>query len=752
MRLGFDIQDTLYFGVDNMKKRKVFIRILAITLVLLQLVMAAACAKDNTNVGENSGSSDTQIDSAHIESIVDIVKDGKSEYTIVYSKAMAHYGYIAQRIASVIYEKYKVMITLSDEEVEGKQILVGPFTKNDDYNNVKDQMKKSREFAVVVSGETLVLYAANQQYGVELIFKFMEFMETSGSAALSISSEDNYIYSKTDDELMSVNSLEYVTMYQQMYKTYGTRAEEELQEAKYGTARKDQKLVEALKERIGEAMAVYVGDTRVIYNGFYHKLDTEDYTNAAKKNGNNILIPAEFAKKYFGNGISIDADGFFDLSAYCASSSEYGLYTNDKLCMVYPKGVEGFDDQDKKIGGYTNKQYIERLVEFFTDEFLPEPIVNVEDTRVIIAESPYPENVADHSMQQYVTTYSPAIAVNVVNGQKIMYAAYEYSTILENVESKADTALSISTDDGKTWTEIAKVDDMRWASLFILNDEVYLMGNSVANGQAKIARLKSNNTFETANIGSGSVIGGGAPGAVVVHNGRIYRMYSAVVSADINSDLMNASSWKITNKASDVMNKEWFSEVTHNPKNTDASAVGEANVVVGPDGHVYVIGRMFTSKLMGYGGILRVSDDNERLELVDGILDAKCPEKSLVWMDSTATKFSVRYDEESELYYAIVSTYTVNGEYHQRTVLSLLYSSDLINWTTATSLLVDRELLNECYAARMHGFQYADFVIDGDDIIMVVREATGYTNWFHDGKWTTFYRIEDFRDLAKKVA
>ena len=171
-------------------------------------------------------------------------------------------------------------------------------------------------------------------------------------------------------------------------------------------------------------------------------------------------------------------------------------------------------------------------------------------------------------------------------------------------------------------------------------------------------------------------------------------------------------------------------------------------MVVGPDGSIYVIGRMFTSKLIGYAGILKVSDDNSRLELVDGILDSKCRENSLVWMNSTATKFTVRYDEESELYYAIVSSYTVEGEYHQRTVLSLLYSEDLINWSNATSLLVDRELMNEYFAARMHGYQYVDFVIDGDDIIMVVREATGYTNWFHDGKWTTFYRIENFRDLT----
>ncbi len=540
--------------------------------------------------------------------------------------------------------------------------------------------------------------------------------------------------------LALINFLFTVSCGNSIGKTYGTRAEEELSAAKYMVARKDQKLVDALKRRLGESIAIYVGDTRVIYNGFFHKLDTADYTRAAKKEGNSILIPSEFAKKYFGDDINVDADGYFDLTAYCSANLRYSLYTDgDKLYIVYPESVRSFEKQNTKLGGYTNKQYIERIIKFFTDEFLPEPTINAESSRVVIAEALYPENVADHTKQQYVTTYSPAIAINVINGQKIIYASYEYSTVLNGEELSTLTALSISLDNGTTWTEIAKIDDLRWASMFILDDQVYLMGNSVKTGASKIARLKTDNTFEAAEIAKG--IGGGAPGAVIVHEGRIYRAYLSVVSADITDDLLDPASWTYTNSVRDIIDKDWYMSVATKPDITINVGVGEGNIVVGPDGNVYAIYRLGIRDHIGYAILVKVSDDGSTLSIVDSC-------DSLIWMETAVSKFSVRYDEMSELYYALVSTPTVEGEYHQRTVLSLVYSADMINWTTATSVLVDRELMNEHYAARMHGYQYADFVFDGNDIIMVVRETTGYSNWFHDGKWTTFYRIEDFRKLT----
>ena len=68
------------------------------------------------------------------------------------------------------------------------------------------------------------------------------------------------------------------------------------------------------------------------------------------------------------------------------------------------------------------------------------------------------------------------------------------------------------------------------------------------------------------------------------------------------------------------------------------------------------------------------------------------------------------------------------------------------------SILVDREMMNSEFSVWAHAFQYTDFDFDGEDIVLLSREATGYTNTFHDGKYCTFYRLKNFRDLiAEKL-
>ena len=50
-----------------------------------------------------------------------------------------------------------------------------------------------------------------------------------------------------------------------------------------------------------------------------------------------------------------------------------------------------------------------------------------------------------------------------------------------------------------------------------------------------------------------------------------------------------------------------------------------------------------------------------------------------------------------------------------------------------------------------HGFQYADWVFDGDDIAAVVRvgapESRGLPSRQHDSNMMTFVRIKNFRNL-----
>jgi hypothetical protein len=57
-------------------------------------------------------------------------------------------------------------------------------------------------------------------------------------------------------------------------------------------------------------------------------------------------------------------------------------------------------------------------------------------------------------------------------------------------------------------------------------------------------------------------------------------------------------------------------------------------------------------------------------------------------------------------------------------------------------------MMNEYAAAQAHGFNYAHFAIDGNDLVFVVREAYGDTaQWWHEGNYFTMYTVANFRNL-----
>jgi hypothetical protein len=53
------------------------------------------------------------------------------------------------------------------------------------------------------------------------------------------------------------------------------------------------------------------------------------------------------------------------------------------------------------------------------------------------------------------------------------------------------------------------------------------------------------------------------------------------------------------------------------------------------------------------------------------------------------------------------------------------------------------------------GFQYADWLFDGDDLIAVVRtafdDADGGADSFHNANFLTFHRIRNFREAGSKA-
>ena len=155
----------------------------------------------------------------------------------------------------------------------------------------------------------------------------------------------------------------------------------------------------------------------------------------------------------------------------------------------------------------------------------------------------------------------------------------------------------------------------------------------------------------------------------------------------------------------------------------------------------------------GIADVLRVdvpAGSPERAAIVrvspDGKTASFDPGRDFVPMPGGAKKFTIRFDPRSRLYWTLVNP--VGEPFRDRVpgsvrnLLALASSPDLRAWT------VRRPIASHPEVAR-HGFQYPDWLFDGDDLIAVVRTAfddeRGGAHNYHDANYLTFHRIEDFR-------
>jgi len=82
----------------------------------------------------------------------------------------------------------------------------------------------------------------------------------------------------------------------------------------------------------------------------------------------------------------------------------------------------------------------------------------------------------------------------------------------------------------------------------------------------------------------------------------------------------------------------------------------------------------------------------------------------------------------------------------KRNVLTLISSVDLENWEEVIDILNYQDNdWHENY--KKVGFQYVDFIFEGNDILFVSRTALNGAYNRHNANHITFHRIENFRDL-----
>ena len=298
--------------------------------------------------------------------------------------------------------------------------------------------------------------------------------------------------------------------------------------------------------------------------------------------------------------------------------------------------------------------------------------------------------------------------------------------------SNKTTKVFRSLDDGATWTQTATIDGQYWSTLFEHKGAVYLLGTNYSLGSIAIRKsVDGGITWSDASIlyqgDDKNVKYHTAPTPVIKANGRIYKgfevlypwgMWAFIVSAPDTADLMNPSSWTKSNES-------------------DVNLYIEGNAVVGPDGQVWDVLRR---SVINRAGIYKLSADNETF--------TKYGEFDFPGGD---VKFTIRYDDESGKYIALVNEHTDYNvtQNNQRNVLSLMYSSDLVHWTRGKLLIQEDENLSWANSTAKDGFQYVDWQFEGNDLIYVSRTSYNGANSKHNSNRLTFHRLADFRNYLQ---
>lgn len=365
----------------------------------------------------------------------------------------------------------------------------------------------------------------------------------------------------------------------------------------------------------------------------------------------------------------------------------------------------------------------------------------------LLSQDKYPPGVVINHIPKSTGKYigSPSLCIlpdgnYVASHDEFGPQSSEYKSAVTNVFRSADK--------GKTWTKISRIEGQFWSNLFVCKDDLYIIGTNKHHGNLVIRKSTDGGKTWTVPCDSkhGLLLEGEyhtAPVPVVVHAGRIWRAveyataktikwgerYSAmVISAPVNSDLLDAGNWRKSNR------------LPYDPTylNGNFKAWLEGNVVRTKAGKLVEILRVHTpDQHHEYCAVIDIDKHGKKISF---------NENNFYPMPGASKKFTIRYDENSGKYWSLVNSV---GDVYKgkagldriRNELALVSSDNLTDWNIEKIVLFDSDYLH-------HGFQYADWVFDGDDIVFASRTAyddeEGGAERAHDANYLTFHRISGY--------
>lgn len=376
-------------------------------------------------------------------------------------------------------------------------------------------------------------------------------------------------------------------------------------------------------------------------------------------------------------------------------------------------------------------------------------------------------SVAGTSIPGTVIAQTPVLRQNAINNvcMTILPNGEYIAACTGSTVENQGVSLFVSSDRGRSWkvlsqNNLAVNGIANYCNIFVHDGALYMMGVGPSRQNVVITRSDDNgrtwtNPQDETNgiLMCGSFHSSSVP--VVVSGGRIWRAMETydndvktafVMSAPADADLLQASSWTATNSiqgTAPANDEDWQFNGAR------ISELIEGNVVATPDGKLYNILRASSRYTSQAAGMATVVNENK--------LEISIP-YNLISFPGGGKKFTIRYDDRSRRYWTITnpSSRNVAGMSHNgiyasgitddlvRNRLVLCYSTDLATWIQYKEIVSDPDPF-------FHGFQYVDWMFDGEDLVAVCRmacpESRGLPVRQHDANFMTFFRIENFRTL-----
>lgn len=712
-------------------KMKKWLWILSVVLLLLPLILTDAWAEGND--------------------VLNLVTDGRSDLVIVYDSTDRMMKIRVQKFVEQIGEQHNVNIKNKNvarvTEPYAHELVIGNVRACAE--SVAKQLGDSSDFTICVQNGHLICYAESDE-AWQYLFDYLlnDLYGALKNGDLSIPMDYQFVHSQSD-----IVQVSYKDYYQSVYHTYSSYVDQFADQVLSKPDQEDQQLVEELVALMGQGFAVYPGSSSALYQGYVVKLDTHDYSKVTQLRDGHVLIASEFAQAYFGQAIKVQADGYVDLSAWCGTNDGWTLHADEgtNLYVVMPSGDTAFSEV-----------HYQRMLAFFNNKYIPEPQVAVEQTRTVIVESVEQDvtNCLDWRKASYDSYYDPALLAVEENGKTVLYAAYSKMPYVDGVRINAGTDLLVSHDLGESWTLLKTFSHLTAASTIVeIDGTIYVLG-----GFAQVQIVKYDpSTGSSASTTFPLDVGYAGPGTPLIHNGRLYKPYGdRIISAPIDSDLMDSVSWTLSEPVSGLITEQWLRESGLNGHGYSINGTyvdwEEGNIVLGKDGVLYVIYRQNVTR--GCALILALSDDGKTISYVDRVNDVLLERASIIDIPAAKTRHTIRFDEETGLYLCMMNIYTGDAktqyawtDMQQRSVLALTASKDLVNWEIADIMLVDWKMMNPVLSVFAHGFQYADFTIAGDALYFIVRENSGEKtfNYHHEANYITLYTVENYARLLAEL-